>query len=468
MTSKNNSSAVNKLITRLKVMYYKQDPMLNSIDNFQNLYSALCDLDEIIGMYDIKQSIVDQIKFLLVSNNHTTKNKKTSKFDSHLLHTIIYGSPGTGKTTIGICLSNIWNALGLLKKENKKHQLKKRNALSLHIAESKESTELKEPTDKNNFDDIFLMALISLMSEKTKESKEQNKENKEQNKENSKQLIKYVKQGESNDDIAFDNEIPKHIESSEVAESMRHRSYTTSSINNIKKNIDTKNVDSFKPLERVKFGENNIRIVSRVDFVGAYQGHSAIKTREVLDETLKEGKVLFIDEAYSLINDEKDSFGHEALNEINRYMTENPALIIIFAGYKDRMEQTLFKAQSGLKRRITWAFEISNYTNRMLSAIFIKQLEGDEWTYEGELNMLDEFFNKNMDHFEAYGGDTSRMVFYSKLKYSELKFDLDFSTESELKERTITYDIFINAYENIYCANKPKPNVNVSYLSMYC
>ena len=46
------------------------------------------------------------------------------------------------------------------------------------------------------------------------------------------------------------------------------------------------------------------------------------------------------------------------------------AVIVIFAGYKDMMEQTIFKYQPGLKSRCTWRFEIDGYTEKGLAEIF--------------------------------------------------------------------------------------------------
>lgn len=479
-------TAVKKLITSLKIMYYNQDPMLDGIDNFQNLYSALCDLDDIVGMYDIKKSIVDQIKFLLV--NYTGGK---SKFEGSMLNTMLCGQPGTGKTTVGVCLSNIWNALGLLKRvtsESKqektsafglKPQTKgKRNAITVRVAEPKEGEEV----GKSKFDDIFLMALIGLMSERNKEKEESEetsykeyKEYKDYKTEPKKQypkeqsLIKYVKPipQKEKDDLLDDSLKGMMSESgSNLGDLLRHRRYASAGINNVRKNLDMKKVDMFKKLERVKFGDECIKIVSRVDLVGEYVGHSSPKTRKVLMEALQEGKVVFIDEAYSLVLDNKDPFGLEVLTEINRFMSENPSLVCIFAGYKEKMESTIFAVQPGLRRRLTWVFEIKKYTGDMLTSIYLKQLAKENWKYEGDTKVLDKFFDDNMIHFSAFGGDTLVMCFYSKLIYSELKFDFD--SYKTLPDRTITHEIFINAYENMYCANKPKPDINMSYQSMYC
>lgn len=480
--------AVKKLISSLKVMYYNQDPMLNGIDDFQMLYSALCDLDDIVGMHDIKKSIVDQIKFLLV--NYVGGK---SKFEGSMLNTVISGPPGCGKTTIAICLSSIWNALGLIKKvqidQKKEGAFAKpkgrKNTITFSTAEP------KEEEVKGKYDDLFLLALISLMSERNKEkedggnydekygdykeSKEFGEPKKALPKERS--LIKYVTPlqvyEKSKDSKKIMESIPEEIfpnisneSNSNLGDLLRHRRYASFGINQIRQNLDTKKIDKFKKLERTKFDDSSVKIVSRVDFVGQYVGQSSPKTRELLEDALKNGKVVFIDEAYSLVLDNKDPFGAEVLHELNRFMSEHPELIVIFAGYKDKMDSSIFYIQPGLKRRTSWSFEIKKYTGDMLTAIFKKQLEKDDWKYEGDENELTKFFNDNLTHFPAFGGSTLTMCFYVKLIYSELKFDFD--PENNMKPKTITYEIFTNAYENMYCVNNPKPEINMSYRSMYC
>jgi len=128
------------------------------------------------------------------------------------------------------------------------------------------------------------------------------------------------------------------------------------------------------------------------------------------------------------------------------------------------MENTLFKYQPGFKRRCTWVFEINKYTGEMLSIIFTKQLKKDEWIYDGNMQDLSKFFNDNIKHFDAFGGDTIRLALYCKLKYSELKFE---QIDDSLKNKTITFSIVKNAYRDIYCKNKVLFSEDISISHMY-
>lgn len=90
--------------------------------------------------------------------------------------------------------------------------------------------------------------------------------------------------------------------------------------------------------------------VTRSDLVAAYVGQTAIKTREVIQRSL--GGVLFIDEAYSLLNDKDDNYGQEALAELVKGMEDHREnLVVVLAGYTSEM-RTLLEANPGLKSRI--------------------------------------------------------------------------------------------------------------------
>ena len=69
----------------------------------------LQNLDNMIGMHKLKESIVDQILFF-IQNLHYNKSTKESDF----MHTVIYGPPGTGKTEIAKIIGKIFSKLNVL------------------------------------------------------------------------------------------------------------------------------------------------------------------------------------------------------------------------------------------------------------------------------------------------------------------------------------------------------------------
>ena len=72
----------------------------------------LTELNNMIGMKNLKENIVDQIIFY-IQNLHTLKSDiKGNDF----MHTVIYGSPGTGKTEIAKIIGSIFSKLGVLSK----------------------------------------------------------------------------------------------------------------------------------------------------------------------------------------------------------------------------------------------------------------------------------------------------------------------------------------------------------------
>ncbi|CAJ1452345.1 unnamed protein product [Effrenium voratum] len=112
--------------------------------------------------------------------------------------------------------------------------------------------------------------------------------------------------------------------------------------------------------------------VQRADLVGEYVGHTAPKTRSVINSA--KGGILFIDEAYRLTprGTGGNDFGKEALEEIMRDMERGDPLVI-FAGYQDEME-ALKGANRGLERRIRHEFQMADYTPLELAKIFQRGL----------------------------------------------------------------------------------------------
>ena len=104
----NNITDILKLIDT-----YKVDPSIKYNINIKALHSIKEPLDELnnmIGMKDLKNNIVDQILYF-IQDLHKNKNES-----GEFLHTVIYGPPGTGKTEIAKIMGKIYSKIGILSK----------------------------------------------------------------------------------------------------------------------------------------------------------------------------------------------------------------------------------------------------------------------------------------------------------------------------------------------------------------
>ena len=118
--------------------------------------------------------------------------------------------------------------------------------------------------------------------------------------------------------------------------------------------------------------------VTRDDLVGQYIGHTAPKTKEVLKRAM--GGVLFIDEAYYLYKpDNERDYGAEAI-EILLQVIENQRedLVVIFAGYKDRMD-SFYESNPGLSSRVANHIDFPDYTPEELLQIGELMLEEQQY-----------------------------------------------------------------------------------------
>ncbi len=101
----------------------------------------------------------------------------------------------------------------------------------------------------------------------------------------------------------------------------------------------------------------------RADLVGEFLGATAIKTNELIDSA--RGGVLFIDEAYSLVNEgdgQTDRFGAEAVQTLlKRAEDDRERLIIVLAGYEKQMESFL-ASNPGLASRFATRLKFGSYS----------------------------------------------------------------------------------------------------------
>jgi len=355
MSQKTKQSDLEELIDEIEDMIDSNHEALSNVQDKKLLLKSLKELNSIIGMERLKTSMVLQINFLI-------NNRKDKGITPKMNNTILYGPPGVGKTSVGKVLSKIWYSLGCLQKYE----------ASRETAETPENTAL-------TFQKCYMVIILAVIVYSVASS-----------------LVETIMMKR----ILFLLVLLVSIYliyrlQKDGKESGKSRSQSRKEINN---------------------ESDIIKVVSREDFVAGYVGQTAIKTLKLLEAN--RGRVLFIDEAYSLCRDDRDPFGKECLDTLTKYLSENPEYIVIFAGYKKDIENSILKFQPGLARRCMWILECDPYDSEELSEIFITQANRDGWDVD-DREEVRELFKKHSTQFPNYGGDTERVLHYSQLFYSK-------------------------------------------------
>lgn len=128
--------------------------------------------------------------------------------------------------------------------------------------------------------------------------------------------------------------------------------------------------------------------VSRTDLIAGYQGQTALKVKKVMEKA--KGGVLFIDEAYSITeNDHSDSYGRECLTELTKALEDyRHDLVVIVAGYTDPMNK-FFDSNPGLKSRFNTFIEFNDYTTDEMSNILLSMCaQSDYYLCNEALEMI--------------------------------------------------------------------------------
>lgn len=129
----------------------------------------------------------------------------------------------------------------------------------------------------------------------------------------------------------------------------------------------------------------------RGDLVGKFVGWTAPTVKKFFERA--KGGVLFIDEAYSLVDDRSGSYGDEAINTIVQEMENHRQdVVVIFAGYQDKMEEFLEK-NPGLRSRIAFHVPFNDYSAEELTGIaeLLGSKKGITFTVGAKKKMLEAF-----------------------------------------------------------------------------
>ncbi|MEK5232198.1 AAA family ATPase [Lysinibacillus sp. FSL K6-0232] len=117
----------------------------------------------------------------------------------------------------------------------------------------------------------------------------------------------------------------------------------------------------------------------RAGLVAGYVGQTALKVQEVVNKA--KGGVLFIDEAYSLVNDKQDAFGKEAIDSLLKAMEDlRDDLVVIVAGYTELIEEFL-QSNPGFKSRFNHFVQFDNFSTDELYDIFAMLCQGNDYQF---------------------------------------------------------------------------------------
>ena len=142
--------------------------------------------------------------------------------------------------------------------------------------------------------------------------------------------------------------------------------------------------------------ENKLVEVERKDLIAGYVGQTAPKTAEVIEKAM--GGVLFIDEAYTLAQENKNGndFGAEAVATLIKAMEDHKDnLVVIFAGYRDEMK-TFLDINPGISSRIGYTFNFDDYSKDELNQIFSVKMKNMGYSINSN---VDKELSKIFDYY---------------------------------------------------------------------
>ena len=120
----------------------------------------------------------------------------------------------------------------------------------------------------------------------------------------------------------------------------------------------------------------------RSGLVAEYMGQTAMKTNKIIDSAID--GVLFIDEAYSLVQGGAEDYGHEAIATLLKRMEDDrDRLVVILAGYTGEMKRFI-DSNPGLQSRFNRYIHFEDYSAEELKKIFELQLKKNQYSMTAE------------------------------------------------------------------------------------
>lgn len=177
--------------------------------------------------------------------------------------------------------------------------------------------------------------------------------------------------------------------------------------------------------------------VERADLVGEYVGHTAQKTRQLLEQA--HGGILFVDEAYALAHGGERDFGREALTTLVKGVEEGSGdRVVILAGYTQEM-QCLLQMNPGLRSRFPIQLAFADYTLSELGQIALAMVRDRDYVLEpGARDLLLQRLRALALQHDFANGRTVRNLVEAAIRRHALRVSRLFApTRSELMTITV-------------------------------
>ena len=142
----------------------------------------------------------------------------------------------------------------------------------------------------------------------------------------------------------------------------------------------------------------------RSGLVAEYVGQTAVKTNKIIDSAMD--GVLFIDEAYSLVQSGGSDFGLEAISTLLKRMEDDRSrLIVVLAGYSEDMKQFI-NSNPGLQSRFNRYIHFEDYTADELNQIFLQNVDKNQYVLDEEgKKLLVQILNYAVEHKDENFGN---------------------------------------------------------------
>lgn len=144
--------------------------------------------------------------------------------------------------------------------------------------------------------------------------------------------------------------------------------------------------------------------MDRSGLVAEYVGQTAVKTNKIIDSALD--GVLFIDEAYSLVQGSKEDFGQEAISTLLKRMEDDRnRLVVILAGYSSEMKDFI-NSNPGLQSRFNRYINFADYDANDLEKIFLLNADKNQYVLnEAAIAKVKEIMVYAIDHKDKNFGN---------------------------------------------------------------